>query len=104
MWLEATNITTKHPIKKLDNKCLGSFKNLEKIGKLAYCLKLPSQWEIHDVFNEVLLSPYHPPQFESQQQLLPPSLEIIDRQKEWEVEHIKEAKVTARGGVQFLVK
>ena len=66
-------------MKKLNNKCLGPFEILEKVGKLAYCLKLPSQWKIHDVFNEVLLSPYHPPQFESQQQPLPFLSKIIDR-------------------------
>ena len=52
----------------------------------------------------MLLSPYHPSQFESQQQLLPPPPEIIDRQEEWEVKYIKKAKATAREGVQFLVK
>ena len=43
VWLEVTNITTKYSIKKLDNKYLEPFKILEKVGKLAYCLKLPSQ-------------------------------------------------------------
>ena len=92
VWLKATNVTTKHPMKKLNNKRLGPFKILEKVEKSAYCLKLPSQWKIHDVFNEVLLSSYHPPQFESQQQPLPPLPKIIDRQEKWEVEYIKEAK------------
>ena len=91
-------------MKKLDNKYLGSFEILEKVGKSVYHLKLPSQWKIHNIFNEVLLSPYHPPQFESQQHPLPPPSEIINRQEEWEVECIKKAKATVRGGVQFLVK
>ena len=43
IWLETTNITTKHLIKKLDNKYLGLFEILEKVGKLAYHFKLPSQ-------------------------------------------------------------
>ena len=86
-------------MKKLDNKYLGPFKILKKVGKLAYCFKLPSQWKIHDVFNEVLLSLYHPPQFESQQYPLPLSSVIIDGQEEWEVKCIKEAKATARGEV-----
>ena len=79
VWLEATNITTKCPMKKLNNKHLEPFEILEKVGKLAYCLKLPSQWKIHDIFNKVLLSPYHSPQFKSQQQPLPPLSEIINR-------------------------
>ena len=40
--LKTTNVTTKYPMKKLDNKRLGPFKILEKVGKLAYYLKLPS--------------------------------------------------------------
>ena len=42
VWPETTNITTKHPMKKLDNKYLGPFEILEKVRKLVYCLKLPS--------------------------------------------------------------
>ena len=42
VWLKATNVTTKYPIKKLDNKCLGLFKILEKVRKLIFYLKLPS--------------------------------------------------------------
>ena len=91
-------------MKKLDNKCLGPVKILEKVGKSAYRLKLPSQWKIHDIFNEILFSPYHPPQFKSQQQPLPSSPEIIDGQEKWEVKCIKEVKVTTKGEVQFLVK
>ena len=60
VWLEATNITTKCPMKKLDNKYLEPFKILEKVRKSAYHLKLPSQWKIYDIFNKVLLSPYYP--------------------------------------------
>ena len=43
VWLKATNVITKYLIKKLDNKYLEPFKILEKVGKSAYCLKLPSQ-------------------------------------------------------------
>ena len=42
VWLKTTNVITKCLMKKLDNKCLGPFKILEKVGKLAYCLKLPN--------------------------------------------------------------
>ena len=36
VWLEATNLPTKHPMKKLNNKHHGPFEILEKIGKSAY--------------------------------------------------------------------
>ena len=41
--LKATNVITKCPIKKLDNKHLGLFEILKKVGKSAYYLKLSSQ-------------------------------------------------------------
>ena len=91
-------------MKKLDNKCLGPFEILKKVEKSVYYLKLPSQWKTHDIFNEVLLSFYHPPQFELQQHPLSPPPKIINRQKKQEIECIKEAKAIARGEVQFLVK
>ena len=102
--LEATNVTTKHPMKKLDNKCLGPFEILEKVGKSAYCLKLSNQQKIHDIFNKVLLFLYYPPQFKSQQQSLFSLSKIIDRQENQEVKCIKEAKATIRGGLWFLAK
>ena len=43
VWLEAINIITKYSIKKLNNKYLELFEILEKVGKSAYRLKLPSQ-------------------------------------------------------------
>ena len=43
IWFEATNVTTKYSMKKLDNKQLRLFKILEKARKSAYYLKLPSQ-------------------------------------------------------------
>ena len=39
---EATNITTKYPMKKLNNKYLKPFEILEKVEKSAYCFKLLS--------------------------------------------------------------
>ena len=42
VWFEVTNVTIKYPMKKLNNKYLGPFEILEKVGKSAYCLKLPS--------------------------------------------------------------
>ena len=42
VWLKATNVTTKHLIKKFDNKYLGLFEILEKVEKSAYCFKLLS--------------------------------------------------------------
>ena len=62
VWLDGRNIKTFRPSKKLDQKKLGPFRILEKIGKGSYRLQLTKSWSrIHPVFNEVLLSPYHLP-------------------------------------------
>ena len=50
MWLDARNIKTVHPTKKLDWKRLGPFR-VEKVISLYACrLELPSSMKIYPVF------------------------------------------------------
>jgi len=56
IWLEAKNIHSNRPLKKLDQKQYGPFKILKVIGQGAFQLKLPEGWMIHNVFNEDLLT------------------------------------------------
>src|SRR3954469_17224710 len=89
VWLEATNIRTDRPMKKLDDKRYGPFEIKKKVGAGAYELKLPKSWRpIHPVFNEFLLSPFKAPTNPSQQKPLPPPPEIIDQIPEYEVEEV----------------
>ena len=53
--LEARNIQTNQPSKKLDQKRYGPFTIKEKIRQGAYRLELPEGWAIYNVFNEDLL-------------------------------------------------
>jgi len=47
------------PLKKLLAKQLGLFPIIQKVGKLAYELKIPSTWKsIHFVINESYLTSY----------------------------------------------
>ncbi|EKG09077.1 Chromo domain/shadow [Macrophomina phaseolina MS6] len=82
--LSARNIRTKRPCKKLDNRYLGPFRILEKIGPQAYRLDLPqSMSRLHNVFNVALLEAYTArPGFQ------PPPVEEIDDGEHWEVEAI----------------
>ena len=56
MWLEAKNIHSKQPSKKLDQKRYGPFKILKDIGQRVFQIELPEGWMIHNMFNEDLLT------------------------------------------------
>ena len=78
VWLEATNLTTERPSKKLDNKCFSPFKVVKRVGAASYKLDIPVTWKhIHPVFNEVLLTPYHDPEFPNQPRNTNPPPETI---------------------------
>src|ERR1700731_4917140 len=72
VWLDMRNLKMDWPNKKLDNKWAGPFIIVEKIGPAGYKLNLPWAWHIHNVFNELLLTPYNAPEFLTQVQPPPP--------------------------------
>ena len=51
VWLNAKDLTTERPSKKLDYKRLGPFPITRKISDLAYELKLPASFKIHPVIS-----------------------------------------------------
>ena len=55
VWLDARNLVTERLSKKLSNKYEGSFQMIRTIGTHASKLKIPDNWEHHDVFNNYLL-------------------------------------------------
>jgi hypothetical protein len=59
VWLEATHLKICHQKTKLKPKQYGPFRVIKEISPVAYQLKLPVAWGIHDVFHASLLSPYH---------------------------------------------
>ena len=73
----------------------------EKVGPAGYHLKLP--WHIHHVFNELLLMPFHPPFFPSQNPPPLPPPTIKDDHLEYKVKAILDVK-KVRQGVKYLVK
>ena len=56
--LNARNIKTKRPSKKLDHKLLGPFQVSKIISPTAVQLHLPSHWRIHPTFHISLIEPY----------------------------------------------
>ena len=90
--LNAKNIRTKRPTKKLAPKFYGPFKILEKIGTRSYRLELDQRWRIHNVFHVSLLEPYKSSS-DPQRTQLRPQPEEIEGEKEFEVERIIRSEV-----------
>jgi hypothetical protein len=76
-------------MKKLEPKKYKPIKIIQKIGQATYKVKLPSGWRIHNVFNEILLSPYYPLKFPRQREYSFPSPNIINNKDEFKVEEIQ---------------
>ena len=87
IWLEATHLKLRHQSTKLAPKRYGPFVITKEISPVAYQIRLPTSWGIHNVFHASLLSPYHEtPVFGPNFSRPPPNL--IGREEEYEVERI----------------
>lgn len=64
--LDASDILSSRPSKKLDNLRYGPFMVTACIGEQSYRLRLPPSWKIHDVFHVSKLSRFIPTSFENQ--------------------------------------
>lgn len=110
VWLNAKNINTERPSKKLDAKNLGPFKTSEKINSIAYRLELPESMKIHDVFHTSILHPAQMNPLQGQIQEAPPPV-VTQREGEdgpeelYEMEDIWDSRLYRRNGdVQYKVK
>ena len=81
--LNAKNIRTKRPTKKLDPKLYGPFRILEKIGSRSFRLEPQTRWRIHNVFHVSLLEPYRANSIDGR---------IVSRPEPEEIEGEKEYK------------
>jgi len=96
VWLEGTNLRLPSNITpKLSPRRYGPFEVVSQISKVAYKIKLPPNWKIHDVFHASLLTPYketdqHGPNF------LEPPPDILEGEPEWEVEQILKERLFGR--------
>lgn len=103
VWLSAKHIGTQRPSKKLDWKCLGPYRITEKVGRVAFCLKLPKTMRVHDVFHASLLSPFRANTLPGRSFEEPPPVVTEEGKEEWEVEHIVDSRKFRRQ-LQYLVK
>ena len=90
--LNAKNIRTKRPTKKLAPKHYGPFKILDKIGSRSFRLELDKRWRIHNVFHVSLLEPYKTSENFIRTQHRPEP-EEIEGENEYAVEKITKCEV-----------
>ena len=102
IWLEARNLKIKLPSRKFSPRRYGPFEVIEQISPVAYRIKLPNDWKIHNVFHVDLLIPHvHTEAYGSAFAKPPP--ELIDGEEEYEVEDIITHRINRRKK-QYLVK
>src|SRR5712692_223856 len=104
VWLEGTHLRLPYQATKLAPKRYGPFEIVREVSPVAYQLRLPVAWNIHDVFHASLLSPYretdaHGPNYSR------PSPDLIEGEEEYEVEKVINHRHTGRARtLQYLIK
>jgi len=104
VFLDASDITTSRPSKKLSHRRLGPFQVERRVGSSAYKLRLPrSMSRLHPVFNVVKLLPAPEDPIIGRKVTPPPDPIIEEGHEEWEVEQVLNSR-THRNRLQYLIK
>src|SRR5258707_12592565 len=104
VWLEGTHLRLPYQATKLAPKRYVPFEITREISPVAYQLRLPIAWNIHNVFHASLLSPYHEMNAH-RPNYLRPSPDLIEGEEEYEVEKVINHRYTGRARtLQYLVK
>src|SRR5216684_8542178 len=104
VWLEGTHLHLPYQATKLAPKRYGPFEITKEISPVAYQLRLPAAWNIHNVFHASLLSPYHEMDTHGPNYSRPPP-DLIEGEEEYEVKKIINHRHTRRARtLQYLVK
>ena len=94
VYLDASDMQTNRPSRKLSHYRLGPFSIVKKVGNGAYQLQLPLLMSrLHLVFNIVKLTPAPVNPIEGHCPHPPPLLEIIDGEEEWVIEEVFDSKM-----------
>jgi hypothetical protein len=102
VWLNARNLHTNRPSRKLNNRHHEPFTVIKEVGKYAYQLDLPATMDVHPVFHVSLLEPTRWDPL-SGQYLPPPEPVIVDGESQYEVEEVVDSRVFRRQ-LQYLIK
>lgn len=101
VWLSAKDLNFESRAPKLAPRNYGPFEITQRVGEVAYKLKLPDQWKIHPVFHVSKLKPNneegeHFPDREKEV-TRPPPLQDIDGEQEYEVERVVGDRTRKKG-------
>lgn len=104
VYLDASDIKTTRPSRKLAHRYLGPYEVERAVGSNAYRLKLPrSMKALHPVFNVVKLMAAPPDPISGRHPNPPPDPEIVEGEEHHEIEEIINSRIY-RNKVQYLVK
>ncbi|QRW26408.1 Retrotransposable element Tf2 protein [Rhizoctonia solani] len=101
VWLDGRNVQIQSNSNKLDPKCLGPFKVIEKVSSHAYHLRLPETLKIHNILYVGLLSKVNKSPSQPFPDMPPP--ETIEGEEEYKVDQIINSK-RQQGKWFYLVK
>ena len=102
VWLNAKNLRTRRPSRKLDDKRFGPFRVTRPIGDHAYELQLPDTMRVHPVFHVSLLDPVRRDGPDGQRRPRPPPV-VVDGEVEHEVDAVLDSRLR-NGRLSYLVK
>ncbi len=104
VWLEGTHLHLPYQATKLAPKRYRPFEITREISPVAYQLRLPIAWNIHNVFHTSLLSPYRETDAHGPNYSRPPP-DLIKGEEEYEVEKVINHRHAGRARtLQYLVK
>ena len=104
VYLDASDISTTRPSRKLSHRQLGPYVIDKQVSRNAYRLKLPHPMQrLHPVFNVVKLTPAPHDPIEGCHPIPPPPPELIEGEEEYLVEEILDSKMF-HGRLRFLIK
>ena len=102
VYLNAKNIATKRPLKKLDHKYFGPYKVLEAIGSHAYRIQLPATLKIHNVFHVNMLEPHKESIDKNRPVYVEPEPETPDN--DFEVERIVDSRINRWKKLEYQIE
>lgn len=89
--VDASNITSGRPKKKLDWKCLGPFEITRKISNTMYEVKLPESYKIHPRFHVSKLRRFIEDKFNRPK---PPRVQLHVRGEDWDLEKVLASRIS----------